>query len=85
MDAGLMREGVSANNRLVARNDHACQLADKTAGAVDLVQHKRSFRLVEVLACFQRHDDFLDRGVPCSLANTIDRAFDLIGTVQNSS
>ena len=75
-----MRKGVLAHDRLVELYGKAADGGDPAGdvhdlGAVDarLVGHN-------VIAHFQRHDDFLKRGIARPFAQPIDRAFDLART-----
>ena len=77
MDAGFVREGVLADDRLVALHDEAGQRAQQAAGRVELGRVDLRADLVMVGAGAERHDDFFERCIARALADAVDRAFDL--------
>ena len=77
VDAAFVGEGVFADDRLVILHGKARRMGDLAAdpdqfGCIDacVIGH-------DVVAHFERHDDFFEGGVAGALAQTIDRAFDL--------
>ncbi|MNI18147.1 hypothetical protein D3C73_715450 [compost metagenome] len=85
VDSGLMCKSVRPHNRLVARDDHACQLADQAAGTGDFGQHQGCLGIKKLAACLQRQCYFFNSGIPRTFADPVDGTFDLVGTILNGS
>ncbi|MNV72821.1 hypothetical protein D3C71_1659360 [compost metagenome] len=83
VNAGLMRESVGADDRLVPRHDHAGQLADEAAGAGNFRQHQTRLGAEKFAPRLKGHGDFLDRRISRAFADSVDRALDLIRSVLN--
>ena len=77
VDAGLMREGVRADDRLARRDRHARDIAQALAALVDLLGVDARLGLIEVAARLERHDDLLEAGVARALADAVDGALHL--------
>ncbi len=60
MNASLVREGVFADHRLVARNRHARDARDQARRGVEAVGLNLSGRIEEGRARLQRHHDFFE-------------------------
>ena len=75
--AGCVAEGVRAHDRLVRLHGEAGDVADETAGAVNLARVDVGVHAVHVLARLQRHDDLFESGVAGALAEAVDAALDL--------
>jgi hypothetical protein len=74
MDAGLMREGILADHRLVARDRLAGNARDQARGRVELRRLHAITDIEERGACLERHHDFLERAVAGALADAVDGA-----------
>ena len=77
VNAGRMGEGVRPDDRLVRLHHHAGDLADQPAGLRDLFGMNLRIGLIEVFPGAKPHDNFFQRRIPGSLADSIDRALDL--------
>ena len=77
VDAGLVREGVLADDRLVPLHVQAGDLRDEPARRVEPLGLDAGARPEDVLARPERHHDLLERGVAGALADAVDRALDL--------
>ena len=77
VDARFVREGVGADDRLVARRRRVGDLRERPAGGHDLRGVDAGRDAVEVGAGVQRHDDVLERAIARPLADAVDGAFDL--------
>src|SRR6056297_2466525 len=77
--AGFVREGVVADNRLVARHEAADHRGQLARYRVKLARVDGGLQVEQVVAGFQRHDHFFQRGIAGALANAAYRAFDLAG------
>jgi hypothetical protein len=80
VDAGFVREGILADDRLVARDRHARDARDETRRRIEAGGLDVGARVEESLARLQRHHDFLERAVAGPLADAVHRALDLAGT-----
>ena len=69
MDAGLMSEGVGANNGLAGRDSHAGDGAQELAGTVNLLGIDAGIRVIEGSPGPEVHNDLLQAGVPGPLAD----------------
>src|SRR5271155_3601722 len=85
VDAGLVSEGVLADDGLVTRDGHARNAGDQPRGRIEAAGLNAGGDIEERLAGLQRHDDFLERAVAGALTDAIDGAFDLAGTRNDSS
>ncbi len=79
VDAGLVGEGVRAHDRLVRLDDIARELGDEARGVADPADIDARLVAVSVGAYAERHRDLLECRHPGSLADAVDRAFDLAG------
>ena len=77
MDAGLVRERVAPDDRLVRLHLVAGQPRDQAARARDLGRVDPGPQPEAWLARAQQHHDLLQRGVPGALADPVDRALHL--------
>ena len=77
MDAGLVGEGVLADNRLVRLHGVAAEARDEAAGPGDLRRLDAGPEAVVRVARAQRHHDLLERRVAGPLADTVDRDLNL--------
>ena len=77
VDAGLVREGVAAHDRLVRLHLVAGQAGHHAAGARDLARVHAGPEPVRGLAHVEQHHDLLERRVPRALADAVDRALHL--------
>ena len=77
MDAGLVREGVLADDGLVARYRHAGDVRDEARSRVEARGLDVRAHVEERVARAQRHDDFFERAVARALADAVDGALDL--------
>ena len=77
VDAGLVREGVGADDRLVRLDRHAGVRADQAAGADDLGGVDVRVQPVDLRPGVQRHHHLFQRGVAGPLADAVDRHLDL--------
>ncbi len=83
VDAGLMREGIVPDDRLVGLDHDAGQRAHQTGDLGDLRRVHARLRLVEVPADLQRHHDLFQRGVARALPDAVHGAFDLVRPVRD--
>ena len=77
VDAGLVRERVAPDDRLVRLHLVAGQSRDQPARARDLGRLDARPQTEARLARAQQHHDLLQRGVAGALADAVDRALDL--------
>ncbi len=77
VDARFVREGVLANDCLVAHDHAACGTSQQAANAGQLGGVNASMQVEQVRAHFQRHDDFFHRAVARALADAVDGTFNL--------
>ena len=78
MDAGLVREGVDADDRLVRRDRDAGAAADQRTGRADpLGADAGLVARVVVAPRAEGHHDLFERGVARALADAVDRDLDL--------
>ena len=77
VDAGLVRERVFADDRLVARNRHAGDAREQAARREQALRVDAGVQAEDALAHLERHHDFFERAVARALADAVDRAFDL--------
>ncbi len=81
MDAGLVGEGVGADDGLVGLHHHAGVAADHVAAAVDLLGDDVAIDLVHLMAGVEGHGDLFQAGVAGPLADAVDRHLDLARAV----
>ena len=81
VDAGLVGEGVVADDRLVALHLHAGDVGHQPAGGHEPLGVDPRVGVVVVAAGAQGHHDFFERAVAGPFADAVDRAFDLAGAV----
>src|SRR5450631_3438791 len=81
MDAGLVREGVGADDRLVRLDAYADDLGEQLARRKELLRLDARRVGEPVGAGLQDHDDLLERAVASPLADAVDRALDLTRAV----
>ena len=79
VDAGLVGEGVLADNGFVPLHLDARNAGDEPAGGHEPPRVDAGFRVEMVMACAQGHDDFFERTVAGPLAQAVDGTFDLAG------
>ena len=78
VDAGLVRERVAPDDRLVRLHRVAGQARDQAARARDLAScRRRCAAPTSARARVQQHHDLLERRVARALADAVDRALDL--------
>src|ERR1700760_277672 len=80
VNAGLVGEGILADDRLVPRYRHARDAGDETRSRVQAARLNSGRDVEEGLAGLQRHDDFLERAVARALTDSVDGALDLART-----
>jgi len=84
MDAGFVRKGVVAHDRLVDLHLQAGDAGETAADGDDAVGTDVRVRAAELLASGrQRHDDFFQRGVASAFANAVDGYLCLTGASRN--
>ncbi len=76
-----MRKGVLPHDRLVALHCDAGDMAHQAAGGVEPTGLDPGVELVVVMARAQRHHHLLQGAVAGTLAQTVDGALDLPGTL----
>src|SRR5438128_2693251 len=81
MDAGLVGEGVLADDRLVRLDVHARDVGEQPGGLEDLLGPDARLDPEEVLPRPERHHDLLERRVARALADPVDGALHLPGPV----
>ncbi len=81
VDAGLVGEGVAADDRLVALHLNAGDRRDQPAGGHEPWAVDPRVGVVVILPDAQGHDDLFERAIARPLADAVDRAFDLSGAV----
>ena len=79
MDAGLVGESVVADDRFVGRRRESGQVLHDAGGPVNLAGVQADLHAEVLAAGGQRHGDFLQCGVAGAFAETVDRAFHLVG------
>ena len=84
MNTRFVGKGVGANNRFVRLDRHAGNLANQLRGRHDLRRIHAGFNTIAITTGSQDHDDLLQRSVAGPLAQAIDRALHLAGTVFDS-
>ena len=77
VDAGLVGEGVLADDRLVALHLDAGDVGHQPAGGHEPLGVDARVGVVVVVPRAQGHDDFFQRAVAGPLADAVDRALDL--------
>ena len=77
MDAGLVRERVAPDDRLVRLHLIAGEARDHPRGARELARVEAGVEAVLVAPGPQEHHDLLQRAVAGPLADAVDRALDL--------
>src|SRR4051812_33195509 len=75
VDAGLVREGVAADDRLVRLHGHADDLGQQLARRIELRGLDAGLVPEGVAPRLQNHDDLLERAVAGALADAVDGAF----------
>ena len=78
VDAGLVRERVRADDRLVRRHRVVREPLDEARGRADLRDVDVRVRLQGIAAHAHRHHDLLERGVAGALADAVHRALELL-------
>ena len=81
VNARLVSERIAAHNRLVTLHLQAGDRRYEPAGGNQAGRGDRRFAAEIVEPRAQRHHDFLQRTIAGPLANAVDRALDLAGTV----
>src|SRR5438876_1009061 len=71
VDAGLVREGVVADDRLVDRDRDAGDLREEATGRVDLLGDDAGVDAEPLAPGVNRHHDLLHGGVPGALADAV--------------
>ena len=79
-----MRERIRADDRFIRWNRHSQHVGDHAAGAKELARFDSGGHSVIVGARSDAHDDFFQRGVAGSFADSIDRPFHLARTIANA-
>ena len=77
VDAGVVREGVGADHRLVGLHHHAGELGDQPRGAVQLGVVELRGHAEHLGVQPRRHGHLLERGVAGALADAVDARLDL--------
>jgi hypothetical protein len=77
MNAGLVREGVPADDGLVGLDALAGDFRQHLARCVQLFADNTGLDRQPIGSDARGHHDLFDRGVAGALANPVDRAFDL--------
>src|SRR5262249_1950706 len=77
MDAGLMREGIVANDGLVSLDSAICQLRKQPARRIEFGGVDSGPGLQKPSAYLDRHHNFFESSIAGSLADTVNGAFDL--------
>ena len=83
MDAGLVREGVGAHDRLVRLHGETGDPRDQLRRRHDVRRIDASDAGKDVLAGLDRHHDLFERSVPRALSQPVDRALDLARAVHD--
>ena len=79
VDAGLVGEGIAADDRLVPLDLDAGDVGDQPAGGHQPLGVDAGFGIIEVGPGAQGHDHFLQGAVAGPFADAVDRALDLPG------
>ena len=77
VDAGLVGEGVAADDRLVALHGQPGDRREHPADRVEPLGLDAGRQAVIVEAGLQRHHDLFERGIAGAFADAVDRALDL--------
>src|SRR6266567_8123447 len=80
MNAGLVREGVGANDGLVRRRAECDDLAEHLAGGIELFELDTGVDTVTVRAHVEGGGDLFKSGVAGAFTNAVDGAFHLACT-----
>src|SRR3990167_5397819 len=83
VDAGLVREGVRAHDRLVRLHRKTSDTRDQARSRHDLGGVKPRVAREDIAARTHRHDHFLERGVAGALAEAVDGAFHLARAIEH--
>ena len=82
MNTRLVGKGIGPNHRFVRLHREASNGGNEAGHGHDLLGINARIELVNIFARTQSHDDFFQRGIARSLAETIDSTFNLSRTVQ---
>src|SRR3970040_2314371 len=82
MNAGFMRKGVSPHDRFIGLYRKTGDIRDEARCRNDLGRIEACIARKDILARTHRHDNLLKRGVTRTLAESIDRTFNLSGAMQ---
>ena len=77
VNAGLVRKGIGADDRLVGRNLLADDIVEQLRSAVDLRGDDVRMTAIEVSSGLKSHDDLFERGVARPFADPVDCTLDL--------
>ncbi len=77
MDSAFMREGVRADNGFIRLHVKTCNRRKRARNFCDFCRLDSCRIRHEIMPRAQRHDDFLKRRIARTLADAVDRAFDL--------
>ena len=83
MNPGFMSESVGANNRFVRLHRKTGNARYQFAGGNDMHRVNSRIAAKVILASANCHHDFLQRGIACTLAQPVHRAFHLPRAVDN--
>ena len=78
VDAGLVREGICAHDRLVRWHRIAGEPLDEARGGSDLRDVDAGMRVQGVSSYAHGHHDLFERGVPGALSDSVHRALELL-------
>ena len=81
MDPGLVGKGIIPDDGFVCRYPHARKLADKGARLLDFIKLQARPCTVEIFTDPKGDGDFFKGCISCPLSDSVDRPFDLIGSV----
>ena len=79
VNAGLVRKGIAAHDRLVPRHLNAGDVRHQPAGRHQPLCDDAGVDVVVVAACLERHHDFFQGAVTGPFADPVDRALHLTG------
>ncbi len=84
MNTGFVQKSILAHYGFVGLHFHPGETADQTAATVYLTVIYVDFLVIKSLAGVKGHYDFFQGGIAGSLANTVNGAFHLSGSIRDS-
>ncbi|MNJ44232.1 hypothetical protein D3C77_392750 [compost metagenome] len=85
VNTGGMRESIFARNRLIHLYIKSRQMAYQSGGSKQLPRIDIGITLIEILSYLKRHNHFLQRSITRSLTESVNGAFDFLGSVLDCS